>query len=53
MFRTDSPASQAADFLPVDGDAILDDEFLDPTADDYLDRCLFEMRQSLADYRIL
>ena len=31
-----------------------DDEFFsDPAADDYLDRCLFELRSSLADFRSL
>ena len=35
-------------------DAGPDDEFFsDPAADDYLDRCLFELRSSLADFRSL
>jgi hypothetical protein len=48
MFHPDSTDTAS---IPSDTDTLLDDECFDPVADDYLDRCLFEMRQSLADFR--
>ncbi len=53
MFRTDTPRTDLAIFTPIDADLLLDDEFFDPAQDDYLDRCLFEFRQSAADFRNL
>jgi hypothetical protein len=39
--------------IPANSDALLDDECFDPAADDYLDRCLFELRSSVAEFRNL
>lgn len=52
MFHAHSPLDAAA-FATSHADPILDDEFFDPAEDDALDRCLFEFRQSLADFRNL
>jgi hypothetical protein len=53
MFHTDSPHADAAAFTPSDADILLDEEFFNPAQDDYLDRCLFEIRASVSDFRNL
>ncbi len=53
MFRTDKPRTDTAIFTPIDADLLLDEEFFDPAQDDYLDRCLFEIRQATSDFRTL
>jgi hypothetical protein len=51
MFRTDRPAADAAAFNPVDADDLIEDEFFDLASDDYLDRCLFDLRTAASDFR--
>jgi hypothetical protein len=51
MFHADSPRRDAAADTPADADLLLDESFLDPAQDDYLDRCLFDYRQRLTDFR--
>jgi hypothetical protein len=53
MFHADSTRADAAEFTPGDADVLLDDEFFNPAEDDYLDRCLFEIRASVSDFRNL
>ena len=53
MFRTDNPRTDAAAYATTDADALLDEDFFDPAGDEYLDRCLFEHRRSLSDFRNL
>jgi hypothetical protein len=52
MFHANSPLAADA-YAPADADTLLDDEFCDPGQDDYLDRCLFELRSSISDFRNL
>jgi hypothetical protein len=51
MFHADIPQNDATAFIPADAAALLDDEFLNPAADDYLDRCLFDLRTAASDFR--
>jgi hypothetical protein len=51
MFPADRTQADAAEFTTSDANALLDDEFFNPAEDDYLDRCLFEIRASVSDFR--
>ena len=51
MFHADSIPADAAAFTANEADDLLDDEFFNPAEDDYLDRCLFEIRASVSDFR--
>jgi hypothetical protein len=51
MFNADT--IETASHSPSNADILLDDEYVDPAADDYMDRCLFEIRARIADFRNL
>jgi hypothetical protein len=49
MFLANSPQIDTDAFMPAD--TLLDEAFFDPEADDYLDRCLFDLRTAVSDFR--
>ena len=54
MFHAiDRIPADAAEFTPADAYTLLDDELFNPAEDDYLDRCLFDLRAAVSDFRHL